>query len=141
MRLFKKFLLGVLFVFVAIQFFRVSKNQEINSGPTHVYVLYPTSVTVKQILIKACTDCHSNHTQYPWYANVQPVSWWLANHIQEGKKHLNFSEFGNYKLEDQEQIFDEIIEEVTNGSMPLSSYNWLHPTLTTNEKAAIVTWA
>ena len=90
----KKVLIFLLVVFIIIQFFRPEKNQNdqiLASDITHV-VTVPDSVM--GILKVACYDCHSNNTRYPWYNNIQPVAWWMKDHIDEGKRELNFSEFG-----------------------------------------------
>ena len=91
MKILKKILIGLLIVFVAIQFFQPTKNKEANITEQHVYNVYNTPNEVKVILDKACNDCHSNNTKYPWYASIQPAAWWLNDHVQDGKKHLNFS--------------------------------------------------
>src|SRR3990170_2982997 len=96
MKLLKKVLIGLLIVFVAIQFIqpaRNSKQQGIASGITTQYNM-PSNV--EGLLRTACYDCHSNNTRYPWYANIQPMGWLLADHIKDGKAELNFDEFGSY---------------------------------------------
>ena len=59
-----------------------------------LYIQFPGNV--QPILARACYDCHSDNTAYPWYNRIQPVAWWLANHVKEGKGELNFSQFGTY---------------------------------------------
>ena len=78
------------------------------------------------MLKSSCYDCHSNHTKYPWYNNVTPVSWWIASHISEVKEELNFSEWENYTLKKKKHKLKEIIEETGEGEMPLRSYLWTH---------------
>ena len=119
-----KLLLALAALLLVIQVFRPAKNlaaAEPFTGPNEITVLHPASPEVKQILAVACYDCHSNRTRYPWYAEVQPVSWWLANHIRDGKRHLNFSEFGTYNAKRQAKKLDEIVDEVKDHGMPLSS--------------------
>jgi hypothetical protein len=96
----------------------------------------------KAVLEVACYDCHSNNTRYPWYANVQPVAWWLQGHVKEGKQHLNFSEFTTYAPKKQHHKFEEIKEAVTDGWMPLDSYKWIHKdaVLTKEQSEAIAKW-
>jgi hypothetical protein len=93
----------------------------------------------------ACNDCHSNKTRYPWYSNVQPVAWWLAGHVNDGKRHLNFSEFTKRKIAVQNHKFEEIVEMVKEHEMPLSSYTFAgtHPDaeLTDEQRVAITDWA
>ena len=98
---------------------------------------------MKAILERACYDCHSNHTRYPWYAEIQPLGWWLADHVKEGKAHLNFSTFGTYPAKRQTRKLEELIEEVEGGNMPLGSYKLTHTDarLTPAEIKALTDWA
>lgn len=143
MKIVKKILLVLLFLFIAIQFIRPAKNQSTEISANHIYNVYTTGDNVKTILDKACNDCHSNNTKYPWYAAIQPVAWWLNDHIEDGKKHLNFSEYGAYNLRRQYHKMEEVIDEVKEGEMPLSSYTIIHSNakLTADEKAALTGWA
>ncbi|MBZ4152212.1 heme-binding domain-containing protein, partial [Escherichia fergusonii] len=84
-------------LFVAAQAFRPAKNNS-NDTSKDISKSYVVPENVKAILAKACNDCHSNNTKYPWYAEIQPVAWWLNDHIQDGKKHLNFNEFDGYRI-------------------------------------------
>ena len=92
---------------------------------------------------KACNDCHSNNTKYPWYASIQPAAWWLNDHVQDGKKHLNFSIYKSYNLRRQYHKMEEIIDEVKDNGMPLDSYTWIHRNakLSTEEKTRLTNWA
>jgi hypothetical protein len=134
------FLLAALIV---IQFFRPEKNKQEGEPVNHISKAFAIPDDVNIILKKACYDCHSNNTRYPWYANIQPVAWWLASHINDGKKELNLSEFANYNLRRQYRKMEEVIDEVKEGKMPLNSYTWTHKDakLTTEEKAKITGWA
>jgi hypothetical protein len=87
---------------------------------------FPPPPAVKQILEEACYDCHSNRTRYPWYAQIQPVGWWLAEHIKDAKRELNFSEFASYREHQQAKKLLSVSDEVTTRSMPLKSYTWIH---------------
>ena len=84
------------------------------------------NMEVKNILDKACMDCHSNETKYPWYANVTPVNYWLDGHVENGTEHLNFSEWNSYPLEDQKHIAEEIVEVVEKKEMPMLFYWLIH---------------
>jgi hypothetical protein len=94
-------------------------------------------------LEKACYDCHSNNTVYPWYANVQPVGFWLDDHVNEGKGELNFDEFLTYPPKKARHKMEKVVEEVKEGGMPLDSYTWIHKNalLTPEEKTEITAWA
>ncbi|KAF0138126.1 MAG: hypothetical protein FD122_3866 [Stygiobacter sp.] len=95
------------------------------------------------ILDVACNDCHSNTTGYPWYAEIQPIGWFLNNHIQEGKHYLNFSEFSSYKIRRQYKRFNQIRELVEKNEMPLSSYTLIHKDaiLNQHQKELLFSWA
>lgn len=97
---------------------------------------------VHQILKVACYDCHSNTTYYPWYWYLQPVAWFLNGHINNGKRHLNFSEFATYSIRRQYKRLSDINEEIKSGEMPLSSYTLIHRDAILNEeqKLAIKNW-
>ena len=98
---------------------------------------------VMQILKTSCFDCHSNHTEYPWYSKIQPIGIWLANHINEGKRELNFSEFNNYKAKRKRHKLEEMVKEIKEREMPLSSYTIIHKNaiLTNDQVQLLVDWA
>ena len=143
MRIAKRILLLLLIGFIVIQFFRPEKNISAGEQPNAIAKFYPVPENVHSILSKACNDCHSNNTKYPWYNNIQPVAWWMADHVDEGKRELNFDEFGSYSLRKQYKKLEETNEMVKENKMPLDSYTWIHgdARLTNEEKLAISTWA
>ena len=106
---------------------------------------YDVPEHVDQIFKVSCYDCHSNKTEYPWYANVQPVAWWLSNHITDGKRHLNFSEFTKRPIAIQNHKLEETIEMVEKKEMPLESYTYLglhsEANLTNDQREGIIDWA
>jgi hypothetical protein len=79
---------------------------------------------------------------YPWYANIQPVTWWLQDHVNEGKSELNFNEFASYKEKRQRKKLEEIIEQVKDNEMPLQSYTIIHKNavLNADQKATLKKW-
>jgi hypothetical protein len=84
--------------------------------------LEPTwdSTRTRELAIRACYDCHSNEVRTPWYGKVAPISWWLRNHVDEGRAALNFSEWHGPTGESS----SEASESVLDGSMPPSYYTW-----------------
>ena len=128
---------------ILIQFIHPAKNVNDVQSPQDIAVLYPMPDSVHVILQKACYDCHSNTTRYPWYNNIQPVAFWLNNHITEGKQHLNFSEFGKMPVAKQVKRLKGCAKEITEGGMPLDSYTWIHKdaVLTDAEKDQMIAWA
>lgn len=143
MKLSRKILLVFIILFIAIQFFRPSKNAGAASGPQDIHSVINVPDTVNSILRTACYDCHSDSTRYPWYAKLQPVAWWLNNHIREGKAELNFTEFAGYTLKKQQNKLKGIVHEITEGDMPLSSYTLIHrdAVLSKEQKEIITVWA
>jgi len=142
-KIFKRILIALLIIFIAIQFIRPAKNRSEGISANDISTKYPVPDSVQAILKVACYDCHSNNTRYPWYAEIQPVAWWLDNHIKDGKRGLNFSEFTSYRIKKQFHRLDDINKQVKKNEMPLSSYTLIHTDakLTEGQKLAIAAWA
>ncbi len=138
----KKVLLSVVAVLIAIQFIHPKKNESTGLSENDISKLYAVPESVQTILAKACYDCHSNNTVYPWYNSIQPIAWMLNNHIKKGKRYLNFSEFASYKISSQYKKLEQCKEQLKENEMPLASYTWIHRNaiLTVEEKAAITDW-
>jgi hypothetical protein len=138
----KKILIALLIAFIILQFFHPKKNKAEGAQPNYVGNKYAVPEDVKTILKKACNDCHSNNTYYPWYAKIQPVHWWLDKHIKDGKKHLNYDEYTSRPLRYQYKKMEETIEMVKEGEMPLKSYLWIHKDakLSADEKNKLMSW-
>lgn len=133
----------LLVVFVIAQFFGPEKNEgDVTTIETFLSETAPPE-NVKKILKESCFDCHSDKTRYPWYFNVTPVNYWMADHIDHGKGELNFSEWANYSLKRKEHKMEEVWEEVKKKEMPLDSYTWTHSEakLTLEQIEALVDWA
>lgn len=81
---------------------------------------------VGKFIQSACYDCHSHSTEWPWYSKVAPVSYIVAHHVEEGREHLNFSEWGSYSEGKAEHKLEECVEEIKEGEMPMSGYVALH---------------
>lgn len=142
MKVLKKILLALLVILIAMQFYRPEKNSAETDLKTAFLTETNPSKEVQKILATSCYDCHSNTTAYPWYNNISPVSYWLADHVKDGKKHLNFSEWENYTLKKKDHKLEEVIETVESGEMPLNEYIWTHgeANLTDAQKQALITW-
>ncbi len=138
----KKTLLLILVILVAIQFIRPEKNtSKINKNSISTTMQIPEEV--KQIIKTSCTNCHSNHTKYPWYNEIAPVSWFLASHVNNGKKHLNFSEWNTYNKNQKNHIIKDLQEVLKNQKMPLKSYLILHKDakMTPKQYKTVLEWA
>ncbi|WP_183564867.1 heme-binding domain-containing protein [Mucilaginibacter sp. SP1R1] len=113
---------GILFIgFLAIQCIR----PEITRPPVKGDIEAPAQV--KSILVRACYDCHSNQTNLRWYGQISPVYWRVANHVNSGRKHLNFSNWKNLAPADQKGILWEAVNQIAAGAMPIKDYELVHP--------------
>jgi hypothetical protein len=142
MSLLRKILLASGIVIILIQFIRPVRNESgmILTSDISKVVIIPDSV---QVLLKnACYDCHSDNTHYPWYSNIQPVGWFMANHLAKAKRELNFSEFGTYSQRRQVSKLDGIANSIKDDIMPLKSYRLMHKSaqLTPDEKSVLINW-
>jgi hypothetical protein len=139
----RKITFGLLAILVVIQFFRPTRNSAAEENANEISKHYTVPADIHVVLKKSCYDCHSNNTAYPWYASIQPVGWWLQGHVDEGKRELNFSEFGTYDQKKAKHKFEEIEEMVREGEMPLGSYTLIHgdAKLSAEQSAAIASWA
>ena len=133
----------LLVILIIIQFIRPAKNNSPVIAANTISSKFPVPDSVITILKMSCYDCHSNHTNYPWYNNIQPVMWFLTDHINQGKRHLNFDEFAVYSPARQYKIYKNIAEEVKSDGMPLTSYTLIHrnAVLNTTQKEVIISWA
>ena len=142
-RIFKKILIIGLVIFLLMQLYQPARNMNnVEVLPFHITKLYHVPDSVQVILAATCYDCHSNNTKYPLYSYIQPARFIMERHIRNGKKDLNFSEFGNYSKRRQESKFESIIKQVKSGEMPLASYTILHKDskLTSMQKETVINW-
>lgn len=139
----KKILFAVLAILVVIQFIRPEKNKSSVISVNDISKHYAIPASVDAILRRSCNDCHSNNTTYPWYSNIQPVGMWLQSHVNDGKSHLNFSEFAGYAPKRQHHKLEETIEMIRDGEMPLNSYLWLHGNarISKDDQSTLIDWA
>lgn len=138
----KKVLLVLLVIFIAIQFFPTEKNISTAEQPANINNVYTVPADVDKILRTSCYDCHSNNTAYPWYNRMQPVAWFLASHVKEGKEKLNFDAFATYSNERRLDKVEEIGETIQKGEMPLASYTLIHgdAKLSDVQKQVVLNW-
>ncbi len=125
-RILKWFGIAILCLFVGLQFKRPARtNPPVDSSQT-IQAQLQIPAEVATILDQSCQDCHSHTTRWPWYSNVAPFSWLLVDHVNEGREHLNLSEWGRLDNRRARNKLEEICEEVEVGAMPLGSYTWIH---------------
>ena len=128
---------------IAIQFFPSGIPGNKPENDRNIVNSGLVSDPVSGLLRNSCFDCHSDQTKLPLYSRVAPVSWLLANHINEGKEHLNFSEWEGYGKSEKIGRLEDIKDEVESGGMPLKSYLLMHPKAKLNpeEVTLLVDWA
>ena len=138
----KKIALGLLIVFVALQFIRPTRNSSTIPSTNDIRTAYVVPENVLKVFEKSCYDCHSNNSAYPWYTNIQPIGLWMQQHVDEGKDELNFSEFKSYSIKRQLKKMKEIRNEINEDEMPLSSYLIIHrdANLNNEQKKNIIDW-
>jgi hypothetical protein len=143
MKLFKKIVLALLIVFIAMQLIRPAHNTSGQVLRTDITKTVNVPDKVLDVFKNSCYDCHSNNTRYPWYVNIQPMGWVMARHVKEGKENFNFSEFGTYSKRKQANKLRAIATSIKEGSMPLSSYTIMHTDakLSKEDKGLITDWA
>ncbi len=137
-------LLGIALMFVAAQIVAEQfAPVALTNPPVRSDLTAPPEI--KSILRRACYDCHSNETRWPWYSGVAPASWLIRDHVLEGRRRLNFSIWGDYVHDPgtEAQKLSEIVKFVTNGKMPPWYYTMTHPGagLTRMEREAVARWA
>ena len=135
-------IVGVI-VFIGIQFIRpdFTNPPVVEADTLEASMQVPEQVDA--ILNRSCVDCHTNKTVYPWYSKIAPVSWWLGNHISEGRRELNMSVWNTYSPKKKANKLNEICEQVESGEMPLPSYLWIHryAVLKEGETKTLCDWA
>ncbi len=143
MKIVKKVAIFLLVVLIGMQFYRPDKNVADTDYVQAFEEETNPSPEIKTMLKAACYDCHSSHTEYPWYNNVAPISYWIDGHIEEGKEHLDFSAWTSYSAKKKDHKLEEFIEYIENGKMPLREYTWTHEDarLTDDQRKALIDWA
>lgn len=142
MSIFLKILYWFLIVIALIQFIPVDRTNKPIDQKVNFATVLKTPKNVQIILKKACCDCHSNETIYPDYAFVAPISWIIKNHINEGREHLNFSEWENFNKDLKKNILKNSVQSLKNYSMPLNAYISKHPeaNLTKEERVLLTNY-
>jgi Haem-binding domain len=112
--------------FIGIQFVRPNRINPaiVESDTLEANVQIPDNI--KKTFLRSCDDCHTNRSIYPWYSNIAPLSWKIVEHIEDGRKQLNFSIWKTYDAKRQKKKLNEVCEEVTSGEMPHPQYLYLH---------------
>ncbi|HCY83242.1 MAG TPA: hypothetical protein DHV22_17380 [Xanthomarina gelatinilytica] len=136
MRIVKIIAIILLVAFVGIQFIPTTRNQSDTVPLTDFMLVNNVPKTIQKKLQVSCYDCHSNNTQYPWYNKIQPVAWFLEDHIKEGKAELNFSEWDSLSSRRKASKLRSIVKQIEAGEMPLDSYTLIHKEAVFSEEEA-----
>lgn len=143
MKAVKRILVIVAILFIAAQLIRPERTNPPADPALSIHATAHVPPDVAAILKRSCFDCHSNETAWPWYSNITPVNFWIVrSHVQHGREHFNFSEWGRKEIKDRDHILDEICEEVEANAMPLPSYLLAHrdARLSDQQKRALCDW-
>ena len=136
-RILRFVLIGLGVLFVAIQFLPVERTNPPVTG------LVDAPEDVLTTLRRSCWDCHSNETEWPWYAYVAPMSLRVSQHVWMGREHVNFTEWDGYDAEERDEAYEDIAKVIDRGRMPLRDYLLVHRNakLTTSDRKRLVSWA
>lgn len=122
----RKILILLAILFVLAQFKRIDKSNPPIQKEQDFFSIHEAPEQTRTLIKTACYDCHSHHTAYPWYSNISPVSWWLKDHIEEGRGHVNFSTWAALPPGDEEHVLEEIVEVLEKKEMPMLPYMIAH---------------
>lgn len=131
---------GVVFLaLIVMQLFRPARTNPTSDPSASFEAVVKPPQQVASSLKRACNDCHSNQTVWPWYSNIAPASWLVVNDVNEGRVHLNFSNWTQSGAEGEKPDIGDLCSEVQAGKMPLRGYTLLHPQakLSTQEVTAL----
>ncbi|MBA4744460.1 MULTISPECIES: heme-binding domain-containing protein [Flagellimonas] len=142
MKVVKIIAIVLLVAFVGIQFMPTTRNQSDSVPSTDFMLVNNVPENIQKKLQVSCYDCHSNNTQYPWYNQVQPVAWFLEDHIKEGKAELNFNEWDSLSNRRKKSKLRSIIKQIESDEMPLYSYTLIHKdaSFSEAEKQELIRW-
>lgn len=130
-------------IVILIQLYRPERFTTAEVTENHITKKLNVPPDVEKILKRSCFDCHSNHTTWPWYSNIAPMSWLVADDVKKGRNKMNFSEWGKMSASKQGIKLDKICEEITEGEMPLKQYLMIHKDaeLSQADKDLLCNWA
>ena len=142
LRILKWAVISLAVLFLGMQFIRPARTNPVVDQSETIEARAQMTPQVAAILDRSCRDCHSNKTIWPWYTNVAPISWFITDHVSEGRRNLNLSEWGKYDQHRQEKKLQQMCDLAQDGAMPLSSYTPLHPgsQLTPDDVKTLCDW-
>jgi acyl-CoA reductase-like NAD-dependent aldehyde dehydrogenase len=125
-RKFRAFAVTAAVLVIAIQFVRPARTNPAVDPTRALTAMHPVPSHAAGVLDRACRDCHSNDTRWPWYSNVAPVSWFVIDHVNHARSHFNYSDWAGYSLEDRARLLKNSCDLAREREMPLQSYLWMH---------------
>jgi hypothetical protein len=117
---------GFAIVLIGAQFVRPARTNPRTEPTRALAAARPVPREVAATLARACRDCHSNETRWPWYSNVAPVSWFVIDHVDHGRSHFNYSEWSRYEDAEATRLLKEACRRARKQEMPLPSYTLMH---------------
>ncbi len=134
---------GVVVVAFGIQFIRPARTNPPSDPAQAIEAHVAIPPDARAILQRSCGDCHSNQTRWPWYSNVAPMSWFVINHVDDGRRALNLSDWNAHRTRSTTPPFDRVCRDVQNGDMPLWSYLLIHhdARLSASDVDTLCAWA
>jgi hypothetical protein len=138
----KRLVVGAAVVFVAIQLIRPARTNPPIDPAQEISAKISVDPAVASIFSRSCDDCHSNRTVWPWYSNVAPVSWLVIRDVDDGRRHMNLSNFVITPPRREARILQNICQQVRSGGMPMKIYVPMHPLskLASGDIDAICRW-
>jgi hypothetical protein len=139
----RRVILVLVVLCAAAQFVRPARTNPPVDPVQTLEAVAQVPATLGPVLRRSCYDCHSNETRWPWYTEVVPMSWGVANHVREGRAAMNFSEWGRYPARKRTALLEKLCDQVREGKMPLPNYLWIHrdARLSENEWKAVCDWS
>jgi hypothetical protein len=130
-------------LFVVAQVIRPARTNPPVDASRTIQAQLAVPPDVSEIFGRSCRDCHSNTTVWPWYSNVAPVSWLLVSHVNNGRRHMSLSNWGDYTPKEARERLEEMCKEVREGEMPMSSYVLAHTSaaLTDRDRETLCAWS
>jgi len=134
-------LIVFLVAFIGAQFVRPDRTNP--SSPAAGSLMSKATPQVAAIIDRSCRDCHTTDTRWPWYTNITPINWMIANHVHQGRDHVNFSTWSTYAEDEQDKFLGGMCTLTKRGRMPLPSYLLIHrdAKLSDADVAALCAWS
>jgi hypothetical protein len=131
-----------LIVLAGIQMFGPARTNPQTAPAQALAAKVPVPDHVRTVLQRSCMDCHSNETRWPWYSRVAPISWAVVGDVNQGRDHMNLSEW-TYTPEEGADLLDNVCRQIKRRKMPLTGYTWMHwdSKLSDEEIKQVCAWA